>query len=193
MRPTPLVLSLCLAAPMAFVAAAARVEAALISTPLIEGEFIWEPSDDIDHEACTISVDGGSFSAQVAIDSLDGSMQEVSLSFDTLQPTSVTRGSDKLAVKQSQWVSLTLAIGGSQVLGQIPVEKCSLSSSFGLARSKGVATLSCKGDDLSQLLGPSAIGSVKSAMANLKHVKFKVDAARKKWSLSTACAGVFTP
>jgi hypothetical protein len=178
---------------IAFVAVAARVDAALVSTPLIEGDFIWQPSDDFDHEACTIFVDGGSFSAQVAIDSLDDSMQEVSLSFDTLQPTSVTRGSDKLAVKQSQWVSLTVGIGGSPVLGQTPIEKCSLSSSFGLAKSKGVATLSCKGDDLSQLLTLSTIGSVKSAMANLKHVKFKVDAARKKWSLSTTCAGVFTP
>jgi hypothetical protein len=182
-----------LAAVIVFVAIAARVDAALVSTPLIEGDFIWEPSDDFDHEACTIFVDGGSFSAQVALDSLDDSMQEVSLNFDTLQPTSVTRSSDKLAVKQSQWVSLTVDIGGLQVLGQAPIEKCSLSSSFARAKSRGVTTLSCKGDDLSQLLSQSAIGSVKSAMPLLKHVKFKVDSALKKWSLSTTCAGVFTP
>jgi hypothetical protein len=172
---------------------AARAEAALVTTPLIEGDFIWEPGDDFDHEACTIFVDGASFSARVAIDSVDDSMQEVALSFETQQPTNITRGTDKLAVRQGQWVSMGVQIGGADILVQVPIEKCSLSASFGLSKSRGVTSLSCKGDDLSQLLSPTNIASVTSAMATRKHVKFKVDSARKKWSLSTACAGVFTP
>ncbi|HTO54713.1 MAG TPA: hypothetical protein VMR50_15115 [Myxococcota bacterium] len=163
------------------------------ATPLLEGEFLWEPADEVDHVSCLLLVDGGSFEARLDLQNLDASKLVVGLSFDAVQPTSVSRGEDKVSVKESRFVSMSVSVDHVPLVMGNRVANCALGASFTSSTSKGTSALSCKGDDLSLLLNDDQIASVQSALASLKHVKFKVDSDHHKWSISSQCSGTFVP
>jgi hypothetical protein len=163
------------------------------TSPLLEGEFDFASAEDLSHNVCTMLVDGGGFVADGGVNSVDDAFQSVSINYSTAQPTSITRSSDKLAIKQSEFATLSVTVGAATPFTNLPIEKCSVTSSFSKSKVKGSVSLGCKGDNLSDLLSADQIASVQQAMAKLKRVKFKVSAALTKWSLSVVCAGELQP
>ena len=188
MRFTPLAVPLCLTAALL----AARASAGPIS-PLLEGSFAFASANDVDRSWCLIEVDGGGFVADGEVSSVDDSLTTVTVVYTTAEPTSISRTMDKLAIKQSEFAQLSVSVGASNPLVHVPIEKCSISSSFSESKSKGSVSLHCKGDDLSGLLSTPHIASVQQAMAGLRDVTFKVTSLGTKWSLSIACAGAWQP
>jgi hypothetical protein len=118
--------------------------------------------------------------------------EQVIVVVNTLQPTSTSRGTDKLSVKQSQFAVLSAIFNGAGVLSNVPIEKCSVNGSFTKHKAQGAVSVRCKGDDLSALLSADQITSLKTAMQR-KHVKLTVDKANAKWSLSMDCSGAWFP
>jgi hypothetical protein len=161
-------------------------------SPLIEGNFIIESSDDIGHNLCSLTVYGSAFNAHGDIQGEGTGGEPVAVVLNTMQPTSVTRSTDKLSVKQSQFAALSADFNGAIVVSNVPIEKCSVSGSFTKHNGHGAVSVRCKGDDLSALLSADQITSLRTAMQR-KHVKFTVDQANAKWSLSTDCKGTWFP
>jgi hypothetical protein len=171
---------------------AARAHAGPIS-PLLEGEFDFVSPDDPEHNGCQMLVDGGGFVVHGGVDGLDQSLALVTVLYGTAEPTSVSRTEDKLAIKQSEFATLSMTVGATTPFTNLPLEKCAVTSSFSKSKAKGSVSLSCKGDNLSDLLSPSQIASVQQALAGLHKVKLKVTSALTKWSLSIVCAGQWQP
>ena len=154
-------------------------------SPLLEGDFLFE--SEIDHNECEVRVLGGRFEVSGAVTGGAGDF----VTYDTVQPTSVSRSAKQVSIKQNQFVSVNFDIGGTP--HTFPIEKCSASGSFTHATGRGTVSLSCKGDDLSAMLNSDEITAVKTAMTGRDHVKFKVDSQGRKWSLSVVCAAIYQP
>jgi hypothetical protein len=186
MRLTSIAVFLCLGATLL----AGRAEADAPMTPLIEGDFSFLSSNDPDHTSCQLFVAGQGFVADGSVTSVDDAHASVGVSFNTVEPTSITRTSDKLAINQSKFAALSMAFSGSgSPLVHAPIEKCSVTRALSASKSKASVSLRCKGDDLSDLLSADQIASLKQALANLPDVKFKVNSLGTVWSLSITCAG----
>jgi hypothetical protein len=167
---------------------AARAQAAPVS-PLLEGSFDLQSGDD--SIQCSLGANSGTFYALAEVQGLDTGGLGVEVAFNTPQPTSASRGTDKLSVKQSQFAALSVLITGHFVVSNVPIEKCSVNGSFTKHKAQGAVSVRCKGDDLSALLSADYIASLKTAMQR-KHVKLTVDKANAKWSLSIDCSGAWS-
>ena len=170
---------------------AARALALPIS-PLIEGDYLVNSSDDVSNHLCIVGVDSANFSAYDEVHGPGTGGEAVYVSVNAGQPTSTSRGADKLSVKQSQFAWLTISFGAAQAISDRPIEKCSVNGSFTKHNVHEAVSARCKGDDLSALLSADQIDSLKTAMQR-KHVKLMVDKMNAKWSLSLDCSGTWFP
>lgn len=170
---------------------ASRAQAGPVS-PLLEGTFFINSSDDVDNNLCALTAYASSFNAHGEITGEGTGGDRVIVVVNTPQPTSTSRGTDKLSVKQSQFAVLSAFFEGAFVLTNVPIEKCSVNGSFTKHAARGSVSVRCKGDDLSALLSADQITSLRTAMQR-KHIKFTVDQADAKWSLSMDCKGAWSP
>jgi hypothetical protein len=170
---------------------AARALADPVS-PLLDGNFFVHSSDDLDNNQCIISATSGDFGAYESVHSPGTGGEDVGVVVFTPQPTSTSRGTDKLSVKQSQFALLTIYFDLATPVSEMPIEKCSVSGSFSKHKAQGGVSVRCKGDNLSVLLSAHQITSLKTAMQR-KHIKLTVDKANAKWSLSIDCNGAWFP
>jgi hypothetical protein len=161
-------------------------------SPLLEGDFLADSSDDVGNNFCIMGVDSGNFSAYSSVHGPGTGGEDVSVAVNAAQPTSTSRGTDKLSVKQSQFAMLTVYFNAVVGVTDLPIEKCSMNGTFTKHNAHEAVSARCKGDDLSALFSTDQITSLKTAMQR-KHIKLTVDKAHAKWSLSIDCNGTWFP
>jgi hypothetical protein len=118
--------------------------------------------------------------------------QDVTVQYDTPQPTSVSRNDNKIAVKQNKWSTLR-AIGGAGGAGafdsgNVVIEKCSVSGSVNVSKASGSVSVSCGGSSAFAGLTVDELGSIQAAFNKAKNIKFTVNSAGK-WSFKVTCKG----
>ena len=97
---------------------AARALALPPISPLIEGDFLADSSDDVGNNFCIMGVDSANFSAYNEVHGPGTGGEDVSVAVNAAQPTSTSRGPDKLSVKQSQFAVLTVTINAAQAVSR---------------------------------------------------------------------------
>ncbi len=159
---------------------------------LADGSFFIESSADPNNNTCVVGADGTVFA--VFGDVQGGTTPVVVIHYDTPQPTSVSRNTKKISVKQNQFSTLDVLFDGVSVTGgPQPIQKCSVSGSVNTTKSTGKTKVSCSGKNLFGGLTANQAGTVQSAFNGNKNVKFKLN-TNGKWSLSIKCSGdVSTP
>jgi hypothetical protein len=161
--------------------------AASAQSSLLEGDFALTGVDL--NIGCEVDANGGTFNASGYVGGVGTAGELIALMYDSPQPTAVSRGSDKITVKQSHFAEFSVAFQNQGDLPLTVLGSCSVSGSVSLSKGTGGVTFSCGGDDIFQLLDTDHIASLQTAFVGRKGLKFKVNAQRK-WSLSIACGGV---
>ena len=188
MRMTKTALAFSLVAGLALFAQTAR---AGTSSDLAEGFWAITNTNDPNNNFCEVGSDGGFFET---FGSIFGSAQKTSVEvrYDTPEPTSVSRNSKKIAVKQSQFATLNVLFNGTSVSGGTrTVQKCKVSGSVNTTtgKEKGSVSVGCSGSDITDVLSANDATLVQSAFSGAPGVKFKVNINNGKWSLSIKCKG----
>ena len=118
-----------------------------------------------------------------------GTTPVVVIHYDTPQPTSVSRNTKKISVKQNQFSTLDVLFDGASVTGgPQPIQKCSVNGSVNTTKSTGNTKVSCSGKNLFGGLTANQAGTVQAAFNGNKNAKFKFN-TNGKWSLSIKCSG----
>jgi hypothetical protein len=107
-----------------------------------EGNFLIESSDDIGHNLCIVGALPGDF-GEITGEGTGG--EQVIVVINTMQPTSASRGTDKLSVKQSRFAVLRVDFNMAIVVSNVPIEKCSINGSFTKHNGYGSVSVRCKG------------------------------------------------
>ena len=186
MRVTKTFLAFSLVAGLALFAQTAR--AGGFGTPLAEGFWFIQDSKDPNQNTCEVGVSGTEFEA---FGDVTGTAQKtaVDVSYDTLQPTGTSRNQKSISVKQGSFSTLNVLFNGTTVSGNVPVEKCSVNGSVNTVKATGSTSVSCKGDNITDLLSADEATTVEAALSGIPGVKFKVNVNNGHWSLSIKCKG----
>ena len=157
------------------------------SGQLADGFYAIESSADPNDNTCVVGASGTAFEAFGDVQG--GTTPVVVIHYDTPQPTTVSRSSKKISVKQSQFSTLNVLFDGASVTGgPQPIEKCSVSGSVNTTKSTGSTKVNCSGKNLFGGLTANQAGTVQSAFNGNKNAKFKFN-TNGKWSLSIKCNG----
>jgi len=169
-------------------------------SPLLEGFF--DVSDEPNSaylNGCFVGSDTGSdagfFDVGGQVGGVGTGGQSITISYDAPQPTSASRSTAKIAVKQSQFATLRVVGGapGAFDTGTLTVAKCKVNGSVNGTKLTGSVSASCGGNDAFAPLTADQGASVVAAFAGSKHIKVKIDASTGKWSLSIKCKGAAIP
>ena len=186
MRVTKTALAFSLVAGMALFAQSAR---AGFATPLAEGFWIINNTNDPNNNVCETGVNGTDFET---FGSLFGTAQatNVELRYDTPQPTNVTRNQKSINTNQGSFSTLNVLFNGTTVSGgSVPVQKCSVKGSVNTVKATGSCSVSCSGNDITQILSANDATLVESAFSASPNVKFKVNINNGHWSLTIKTKG----
>lgn len=141
---------------------------------------------------CAVIGAGSEFFVDGTIQGAGTGGQVITVSFDTPQPTSVSRNDNKIAVKENNWSTLQ-AIGGAGGAGAfnsgtLVIQKCDVNGSVNVKKSSGNVSVGCSGTSAFAGLTADQVASVQAAFNKAKNIKFKVNSSGK-WSLSIKCNG----
>lgn len=179
-------LAFLLVAGLAFFAQSARAGAA---SPLAEGFWIIDNTNDPNNNTCETGSDGGFFETFGLI---LGSAQKtnVEVQYDTPQPTSTSRNQKSIKSKQGSFSTLNVLFDGVTVSGgDVVIEKCSVSGEVNTVKGTGSCSVSCSGDDITQVLDANEATLVQSAFDQAPNIKFKVNVNNGHWSLKIKTKG----
>ena len=162
----------------------------LLASGLVDDFFAIQSSDDPNNNTCEVGASGSAFEAFGEVTGLGTGGQVVVIRYDTPQPTSASRSSKKISVKQSEFSTLDILFDDvSATGGPVAVEKCSVNGSVAVIKLTGKVSTKCKTDTLFALLNANQVGSVIAAFNGNKAVKVKVNGSNSKGSLSIKCSG----
>jgi hypothetical protein len=161
------------------------------TTDLIDGSFNIVSSQEPNTQTlCVVSAEGDTFEVSGTAAGNDG-MQAVVVSYDTPQPTSVSRKNQTASIKQSSFSFLSFKFGAAAAITGI-AQKCSVTGSVNTKKANGSITVSCKTDNLFGLLTANEATSLQTAFANSTTVKVKLN-SKGAGSLTIKCKGPFGP
>jgi hypothetical protein len=186
MRVTKFLAAASLVAGMAFFAQSAHAGAA---SPLADGFWVIENANDPNNNTCETGSDGSFFET---FGSVFGSAQKtaVEVRYDTPQATSASRNQKSISAKQGSFSTLNVLFNGTTVSGgDVVIQKCSVSGSVNTVKATGSCSVSCSGDDITQVLDANEATLTESAFASTPNVKFKVNVNNGHWSLKIKTKG----
>ena len=159
------------------------------STPFVDTTFfIANDANDPNANFCEVGANGPNFGVNGTV---AGTAQAVAVSVDyfTFQPTSASRSSNKVSVKQGTFSALTFHFDATAVTTSI--EKCSISGSVNRKKSpaQGSASVNCKGDNVFGVLTSNQVAQLQAAFDGNKNVKVKVNTNKGHASITIKCKG----
>ncbi len=188
MRVNRFALAISLCAGLAMFGGRAHAGIGGATSDLIDGDFSIISSQEPNTQTeCLVGAEGSDFFVEGSATGMDGAVVVV-VSYFTPQPTSVTRKTQSLKVKQGTFSELEISFDGGGV-GPGLVEKCSVSGSVNTKKATGSITVDCKSDDIFGVLSAAQATSLQAAFASSKTVKVKLNSSKGKGSISIKCKG----
>jgi hypothetical protein len=168
-----------------------RAEADAI--PILDNYYYIQSSTDPNTDACNVVASGVTFDTNGEVVGTGTGTDFIAVLYDTQRPTSVSRTSAKINIKQSSFSTLSVQItastsGNNFVTGVVAVEKCAVSGSVNGTKMTGSVTASCSGSGLFGGLTASQAASMQAAFNSSKTASFKADSSGK-WTLKIKCSG----
>jgi len=156
---------------------------------LVDDTFAIVDGNDPDNNVCEVGGGVGSEHASGTVTGVGTAGAIVTISYDTPAPTS-HHTAKKVLIKQVKSSTLDVQFDAvSTTGGPLVIEKCSVIGQASGAKSTGLVSVNCKLDTVLTLMSANEIASAKTAFSGAPKVKFKVNSAGTKGSLTVRCKG----
>ena len=155
---------------------------------LVDNTFAIASSKDPSNNICEVGAVGAAFTVSGDIFGVGTASQAVRISYNAPRPTSASRSSSKVSVKQGSFSTLRVTLDAENITGDVPIEKCSVTGSVTTSKMTGSVSTNCSGSNLFGGLTANQAASVQAAFNGSKTVTFKVNNTGK-WSLKIKCSG----